>query len=123
MDRQELSSDALLILLAMQLFPKDGAVDPKMCILLQRPAASGEPQDYRLMIADHKEEWTYAMTVGAKTVQLLANGGFLKPCELEDDPREHYVFTTAAIEKLSILADNIRRSVTEAGLGPPPGAH
>ena len=123
MERREMSSDSLLILLAMQLFPENHVVDPAMCILLQRPPESGQPQDYRLMIANDKEEWTYAMSLGATTVNVLAKGGFLKPCELEGDPRDHFVFTTEAIEKLGEMAKNIRKTVAEAGLSPSAGAH
>ena len=122
-DRRDLSGESLLILLAMQLFPEGHAVDPAMCILMQRREEAGGPEAYRLLIADDKEAWTYAMSLTLNTVKQLAIGGFLQPCELEGDPREHYVFSPEGIETLGELAKNIRKSAAEAGLKPPPGAH
>lgn len=123
MDRREVTIESVLIILAMQLFPETESVEPTMCILMHKPEEKDWPEHYRLMIADDKEEWTYAMSYTEQTVKKLLKGGFLEPCELEGDPREHLIFSEYGIGFLREMAQNVRKTVAAADLRPPAGAH
>jgi hypothetical protein len=108
---EHLSTDALAVLktIARQVLGEPAERNPGLCLILQRdgPAPVYDPGEYRMFIDDGTEEFTYVCGFAAAPILELAALGLLRPCELEGDPREHWVLHAGTIAACQELKDHL----------------
>jgi hypothetical protein len=100
-----LSNAALQALrtIALQVIGHPSEHIPNRWLFLLRDPASkrtwNNPGDYRLFLEDDQEDFTYVCGFDAADIEALAQAGLLTPCELETDPREHFVLNARGLER------------------------